>query len=168
MGWCCVADLITHLATGLVPAALFAPRWMAPVAIGCVLPDATGRVPQMGFAILGRTVGLPIPDPVVWAFDVLHQPLPQVLCASIVALAFAAEDRRTAWFGLLLGVALHFGLDVLQDHHGQGYHLFFPASTERFELGWIGSEATVHVAPYVGVAMIAVVGWRLVRRWRSR
>jgi membrane-bound metal-dependent hydrolase YbcI (DUF457 family) len=160
-----VADLVTHIASGLLPAALFAPRWMGPLVLGTVLPDATGRVPQMAFAILDRTVGLPMPDSVLWAFDVLHQPLPQVLIVSMVALAFAAEDRRTAWFGMLLGVALHFGLDILQDHHGQGYHLFFPASVERFELGWIGSEATVHIAPYIGAVTLVVVAVRL---WQLR
>lgn len=167
MGGGCVADLITHLASGLLPAALFAPRWMAPIAIGTVLPDATGRVPQMAFAILERSVGLPIPDPVLWGFDVLHQPIPQVICVSIVSLAFSTDDRRTAWLGMLIGVALHFGLDVMQDHHGQGYHLCFPFHTERFELGWIGSEATVHIAPYVGALTLIAVVWRLWQRRRG-
>lgn len=161
-GWCCVADLVTHLSTGVLPAALFAPRYLGPVALGTVMPDATGRVPQMAFVILD----VPLPNAILWAFDVMHQPVPQVLCASLVALAFAVEDRTRAWLGLLVGVALHFGLDVLQDHHGQGYFLLFPASLMRWELGWIGSEATVHVAPFVGLVTLGVVVGRLL--WRAR
>ncbi|MCB9675375.1 MAG: hypothetical protein H6737_09680 [Alphaproteobacteria bacterium] len=156
-----MADMVTHLASGLLPAALIAPRYMGPLAIGTVLPDATGRVPQMAFVMFD----VPLPDVVLWAFDVLHQPLPQILCASLVALVFARSDRFAAWLGLLAGVALHFGLDVLQDHHGQGYFLLFPVSAERFELGWIGSEATVHLAPWAGAATLAAVAWRL---WKRR
>ncbi|MEZ4320169.1 MAG: hypothetical protein R3F61_22005 [Myxococcota bacterium] len=152
-----MADLVTHLGSGLLPAALLAPRLMGPLALGTVLPDATGRVPQMAFVMFD----VPLPDAVLWAFDVLHQPLSQVLVVSAVAMLFAAVDRREAWLGMLAGVALHFGLDILQDHHGQGYQLWFPLSVERFELGWIGSEATVHAAPWVGLATLVAVVWRL-------
>lgn len=156
-----MADVVTHLASGLIPAALFAPRLLGPVAIGTVLPDATGRVPQIAIQLLS----IPIPDSVVWGLDVLHQPLPQLLCVGLIALAFSERDRVAACLGMAAGVGLHFGLDVLQDHHGQGYHLFFPLSVRRFELGWIGSEATVAVAPWLGVISFAVVVWAL---WSRR
>lgn len=154
-----MADLVTHLCSGLLPAAIFAPRWMGPVALGAVLPDLSGRVPQI---VLSKFDGLPMG--VVWAFDVAHTPVAQVLLCGIVAMAFAT--RRGAVFGaLLVGVAAHFLLDVLQNHHGHGYHLLFPFDSGRYELGWIGSEATVAYAPWVLLCTLPVVGWRV---WSRR
>ena len=155
-----MADVVTHLASGVLPAALFAPRLLGPVAIGTVLPDATGRVPQIAIQLLS----IPVPDAVSWGLDVLHQPLAQLLFAGLIALGFCERDRRAALLGMVVGIGLHFGLDVLQDHHGQGYHLLFPLSVQRFELGWIGSEATVSVAPWIGAVTLVVVLWRLWRR----
>lgn len=154
-----MADLVTHFCSGALVGLAVRPRLAGALAFGAVLPDLSGRVPQMALAILK----LPIPDRVLWAFDVAHQPVAQVLLAGAIALAFRAEDRREVGLALLGGVALHFGLDVLQDHHGHGYQLFFPFSTARWEAALIGSEATVAWAPWLLALTVALALWR----WRA-
>lgn len=158
-----MGDLVTHLCTALLPAA-FLPRsrYVGVVALGTVLPDIGSRVIPIG---LDRLFGSVLPDAVWYPFGVLHEPIALVLTCALLALVFVEEQRRAVFGALMLGCALHLGLDVLQDHHGQGYHLLFPFSWGRFELGWIGSEATVPVAgPLAGVTGLA---WG-VRWWRDR
>ena len=154
-----MADLVTHLCIGWLPCILFAPRWSTAVAIGTVLPDLTGRVPQM---LLAKVPEL-LPERILWCLDVAHQPLAQALLVVVIGQGFREESRRRATLGMGIGVCLHFALDILQDHHGNGYYLFFPFSLERFELGWIGSEATTTYAlPLLGVTLLALavrVGW---------
>ena len=48
---------------------------------------------------------------------------------------------------------------MMQDHLGVGYLLAFPFSTWDFEFGWIGSEATVYLAPVFG-ALALGFWWR--------
>lgn len=158
-----MADLVTHLCTGALPAALLAPRAVVPLVVGATMPDITGRAPQMALAMLE----VPLPDRLLWAFDVAHQPVPQTLLAGLFALCFAPKDQGRVFGWTLAGVVLHFLLDVLQDHHGHGYYLWFPFTNGRWELGWIGSEATVFWAPWVLGVTVLVWGVRLVRE-RSR
>lgn len=151
-----MADLVTHVCTGLIPAALFFPRATVPLAIGTVLPDLTGRVPQMGLVLLKLDTVLP--ETVLWMLDVAHTPVAQ-LCL-VVALAQGFRERWRVGGLLAVGVALHFALDVLQDHHGNGYYLWFPFSTARWEAGLIGSEATVAWAPWIALFTLIVLAAR--------
>ncbi|MCO4745456.1 MAG: metal-dependent hydrolase [Proteobacteria bacterium] len=104
-----------------------------------------------------------MPD-LFYAFcDVGHMPVGTALWCGLVAQAFA--DRRAAFVWLLAGGALHYLLDILQDHDGVGYRLFWPVSPGRFELGWIGSEATVGVAlPLLAATLLL---WAWVERQRT-
>ncbi|MCB9692994.1 MAG: hypothetical protein H6736_14380 [Alphaproteobacteria bacterium] len=157
-----MADLVTHVCSGLVPAALVWPRAVVPLAIGTVLPDLSGRVPQMALVALDLDVVLP--GRVLWMLDVAHTPVAQALLVGLLAQAFRDRGRVAGW--MLVGVALHFALDVLQDHHGNGYYLLFPASVERWELGWIGSEATVAWAPWA--LLFTVLAWGARLAWSRR
>ena len=150
-----MADLVTHVCSGLLPAALVWPRAVVPLAIGTVLPDLSGRVPQMALVALDLDVVLP--GRVLWMLDVAHTPVAQALLVGLLAQAFRDRGRVAGW--MLVGVALHFALDVLQDHHGNGYYLLFPASVERWELGWIGSEATVAWAPSPSERQCTATRW---------
>jgi hypothetical protein len=68
--------------------------------------------------------------------------------------------RRSAFLDLVGAMALHLGLDLLQDHQGVGYLLAYPFSDVLFELGWIGSEDSVLVAPVLAAgALIAIPVW---------
>ncbi len=155
-----MADLVTHLCSALLPAA-FLPRsrYVVVVAMGTLLPDLGSRVVPIG---LGRVFGSLLPDEAWYPFGILHEPIALVLLCALISLVFLEEQRRAVFGALLLGSALHLGLDVLQDHHGEGYYLLVPFSLGRFELEWIGSEATVYIAGPLGI--LTVVAWS-VRLW---
>ncbi len=154
-----MADLVTHLATALLPGALVGRR-IAAVALGTALPDLGARVAPMALEALQQR-GLPVPDGLILAFGVLHEPLPLVLLCAVLAGAFAPGVRVPTLLGLWLGCGIHLALDVTQDHHGQGYFLLAPFHLGRYELGWIGSEATVDWAP--GLAIATAAAW--LARW---
>lgn len=164
-----MADLVTHLCTVLLPGALVPYRAVGLVALGTVVPDAFGRVVPMALE-LGQGAGLPIPDPFVWSFGLFHSPVGATLLCGAFALSFVREHRHEAFAALTLGAQIHLFIDVLQFHHGRGYPLLAPFSWETYELGVIGSEATVDLAlPLLGATAVAwllrtAIRWRAARR----
>jgi hypothetical protein len=157
---------VTHACTALLPAAgLRTPR-VGLVVVGAVLPDATGRVFPLGLDLLGR-MGLPLPEWATWPWTALHEPFGWALTCALAASAFVEGQRASAFRLLAAGCALHTALDLTQDHHGEGYLLLAPVSTARFELGWIGSEATVpHALPLLAATLVAWIP-AAVERWRG-
>lgn len=127
------------------------------IGFGTVLPDLTSRVPGL---ILDR-VGAP--DVLFALLDVGHMPLGSLLWSGLLAQAF--EERKRAFALLATGSGLHYLLDVMQDHHGVGYRLWFPVSPVRWELGWFNSEATVQVA--LPLLLLTLVLWTLIERRRT-
>ncbi len=156
-----MADLVTHLASVLLPAAVVGARRIGPALVGVGAPDVLARALPMALEALVHA-GLPIPEALVLPWGVLHEPIPLALVAVLASEAIVPGDQRAFLRGFALGVAAHLGLDVLQDHHGLGYTWLAPFSDARFELGWIGSEATVRWAP--GLAAATALAW--VGRWR--
>lgn len=152
-----MADLVTHLCTALLPSIWLGWRYGGVLAVGSVLPDLGSRVPAMGLEALGRLTGWPPP---LWSyqpFALFHMPVGMVLAAYLLAQLFHGAQRRDVFVWLCAGQALHLGLDVFQHHHGQGYLLLWPASRTPFEIGWIGSEATVSLAP--ALFAVTVLSW---------
>ena len=90
-------------------------------------------------------------------------PIGMVIVSYVVCMLFPEGKRAAVYLNLLGGMVLHLLIDVLQDHYGVGYPLLFPFWGKPFELGWIGSEATVTVAPVLGLCAV-VVWWS---RWRK-
>ncbi len=119
-------------------------RWVAPTAVGTVLPDLGGRVVPLGLELVAAQV--PIPDPVFWPWGVLHEPAGYTLLCAAVALTFVSADRWVVFVGTWLGCALHTAVDLLQDHHGEGYTIGVPLTLHKVEFGCMGSEATVPLA----------------------
>ncbi len=153
-----MADLVTHLATVLLPAALLRrPRGTGLAAVGVVLPDAASRVPSLLLETLNARA-MALPEWMFWPWGVLHEPIGALLLCAVVAGRFVPKDRLRAMFALGLGTCAHTALDLIQDHHGQGYYLFAPISMFRFEFGWIGSEASVWGALPLA-ALTALVWW---------
>jgi len=72
-------------------------------------------------------------------------------------------DRRGAFANLLAGCLLHLGLDLLQFHTGSGYPLLFPFSDWHWELGLIGTEATVPWS--LPLALVGGMAWWARRRF---
>lgn len=149
----------------MLPKAVTGGRHVGPFALGAVIPDFGARLPAIALERLNRA-GWPIPAWTMHPWTVLHVPLGAALAAVIVALMFPEADRRPVAAWLLAGVALHFGLDVLQFHYEGGYMLLYPVTTAGFECGFMGSEATVPWAPYL--AAITATAWAGRLAWTAR
>jgi hypothetical protein len=158
-----VADLVTHLCVVLLPGTLVRSPLVVVVAAGTVLPDALGRAIPLTLDA-ARRAGAPVPEALIWPWSALHEPFGWALVSVLIATLFVVRQRWPVLCALWLGGALHTALDVLQDHHGQGYLLLAPFTTRTFELGWIGSEATVGVA--LPLALLTTMAWVL--RWIVR
>ena len=155
-----MADLVTHAAAGaLVKAGTRGPHAAAFIA-GNLLPDLLCRLPAMVCTGVNQHV-VELPPLLLYGWSPLHMPAGMLLSAWLLSLLFGADVRRGVFWNLLGGMALHLGLDMLQSHLGVGYALLFPVSYQTFELGWIGSEATVPVA-----LPLAALAWWLWRRRR--
>ena len=141
-----MADLVTHLATGLTSKGITRGRNTTILLAGTVLPDVGARVPSLIFSSLGKA-GLETPNELTFAFEILHMPMGIVLACYALSLCFVARLRKAVFINLLAGATLHLLLDLMQGHLGVGYLLAFPFTTADFELGWIGTEATVMFAP---------------------
>lgn len=156
-----MADLVTHLCTALLPGALLRSRITPVVAFGTVLPDLFGRAVPLALERLYDR-GWPVPPELLWPWTALHEPVGWMLVSACCASLFVERQRWRVFGALCLGGALHTGLDVLQDHHGEGYLLLAPFSTRDFELGLMGSEATVAVVGIVAAATLcAYLPWAI-------
>ena len=152
-----MADLMTHLATGLACKGVTRGRHTSILLAGTVLPDVGARVPALLFSALGKA-GIDTPNELTFAFEILHMPIGIVLVCYAISLCFTARLRRSAFANLLLGATLHLLLDMTQGHLGVGYLLAFPFSVADFEFGWVGTEATVKIAPVV-FSLSALFWW---------
>ncbi len=154
-----MADLVTHTTVVLLPALLARWRMGGVCVAGAVLPDVFGRVVPLGLDLVHRHV-VPVPEPLIWPWPALHEPLGALATTALLTLSFVPEQRRAAFWAAALGVASHTALDVLQDHQGAGYLLLAPCSLTRLELGLVGSEASVVVAWPLLAATALVAAWR--------
>lgn len=159
-------DLITHLSSVLLPGAVLVALLpnghklrgtVALCALGTVLPDLTSRLPGLVLELVAPVLRTP-----AWvgtSLGVFHMPV-GMLCVGIWLTAlFVPQHRKRAAVALAVGMTTHLGLDMLQDHHGFGYVLFWPFSGSTFELGCIGSEASVPWAPvWAGLTALAWIG----------
>ena len=117
------------------------------------------RAPVSALQSLHRH-GVTAPDRLVEGIAVLHLPLGFVPVTLAFALLFEERARAAVWMNLLGGCFLHLALDLTQHHVGKGYMLLFPLTDWDFELGWIGSEATVPYAPILLPISLLLWAWR--------
>jgi hypothetical protein len=153
-----VADLLTHGCVGLLASRVHpALLWPATLA-GSVLPDLFARVPPL---FLQRFVApwVELPPALPLLFMPLHLPVGMVLSSLALAQLVHPAQRRRAGLSLLVGMALHLGVDMLQDHLGVGYALFFPLSLSDHELPLFGSEDSVLALPVL-LPLTALVWWK--------
>jgi len=154
-----VADLITHMASGIAVKAITRGPYTAALVAGTVLPDLGARVPAMGLSALAKK-GVSVPAELPYAFEVLHMPLGVVLMSFLLAGLFHQEQRKAVFWNLLAGGGLHLLVDLTQSHMGVGYMLGFPLTTWDFELGWMGTESSVLWSPWLAFGAIALWRWR--------
>ncbi len=137
-------DLITHAAF----ASFFADRkyrWIFFLLLGAILPDVT------------RFFFLIAPDnhSAYWFFSALHSPVVAVVFTLLLAFFFAPEIRKSAWLWMLLGIGLHFGLDIFQRHLSEfSYPWLFPFSFYGTSWGLFWPEDPLYIAPFLALAAI--------------
>ena len=137
-----MADLVTHAASAVLVKSATGWRYPAVFVLGTLAPDVFCRIPAIVLgAIHNFMVELPPAATHIW--QPLHQPVGMILLAYLMCLFFKDTVRRPVFWNLLGGMALHLALDLIQDHQGAGYQLFFPLDSRGYELGLMGSEATV-------------------------
>ncbi len=132
---------------------------------GAVLPDLVSRAPSTVLGLVHSHLQ-PVPAVLLYCWHPLHLPAGILLYSLLLALLFPCDQRRAALTALLAGGALHVFLDLCQRHVGLGYPLLVPFSSRDFELGLMGSEATVPWAPLL--ATLTGTLWLLMRCWRRR
>ncbi len=125
---------------------------------GAVLPDLLSRLPP---ALLSAADGrlVPVPTALIHFWTPLHLPCGIALWCLLLCFMVPESLRRRALLNLLGGGALHVLLDLFQWHATPTYLLAYPFSSQAFELGLVGTEASVRFAP-----LLALVTW-LVWRW---
>lgn len=154
-----MADLITHAATALLWRAWRPGPHLPAFVAGSLLPDLLARVPAIGLTRLHDRMGVPVPELLINLWLPLHLPAGMLLSSYVLAQLFEEGARKGIFRALLAGQALHLLVDLLQYHTTGGYMLLYPLSTWSFELGILGSEDTVYLAPPLA-ALTAVVWWR--------
>lgn len=158
-----MADLITHTCAAVLWKVATARPMVATFVAGTCAPDLIGRVPSMALTVLRWKLPA-IPEWLLYVWGVAHMPAGILLCSWALAFLFPENVRRVAFLNLLGGGMLHVAVDLLQAHFGVGYLLLFPFSLWDFELGWIGSETTVLIVPFLLPATVAAACWRWGRR----
>ena len=149
-----MADLVSHVALAAIIRSRFRRRyglWF--FLAGAILPDIFSRLPAMVFSEIDQRV-VPIHGILVVGWEVCHQPVGMLLVSMIVALLFVQNLRTTIFFNLYGGMMLHLATDMFQNHQGLGYMLGFPFSNSMFELGLIGTEASVYAV--VPLSLLAI------------
>ena len=104
-----------------------------------------------------------IPEWTIYVWSPFHMPIGVLASSALIAFFFPEDRRRTAFGWLVAGGLLHLAVDLLQRHFGVGYLLLFPFSWMDFEIGWIGSEDTVRIVPFL-VPLTLLVAWYRRRR----
>ena len=153
-----MADLVTHVCVAYLCKVVARGAHVPVFIAGTVLPDLVCRVPAIVFSGASQR-GLAVPWELMVGWEPLHLPVGMLVLSWTLSLLFREQERRSIFWNLLGGMGLHLLIDLLQDHYGVGYLLFFPAPLPSFELGWIGSEDSVVMAlPLLAITML--IWWR--------
>ena len=160
-----MADLFTHMATGLLFKAGTGGKHTGALVLGTVLPDLMRSVPVMGLDKLIRFGIVDLPIETLYPWVMLHTPFGILLSCILIAWLFVERERYEIFKWLMIGCGFHLGLDLCQYHHGEGYFLFVPFSTETVDIGFMGTETTVVWAPWL--MGLSVLAWG-VRYWFER
>lgn len=153
-------DLVAHLASGYVCAAPFWGRTSVRLLFwtGVLLPD-----------LLTRPFYILFP-PAFWPVMPMHTPIGYLCAVGLLVQVFAERHlRKTAFWSLSAGGLLHFALDALQRHIGDGYHWLFPLSWCSYSEGLFWPEDSLQVLPWcVGVIILNELWFRTQRAKTSR
>jgi hypothetical protein len=146
-------DLVTHTAAAyfLVRSPRFQ-RFRVLFYLGTILPD-----------LLARPLHILWPQLLFYTLAV-HTPIFMLIFCLMLSEFFAQPLRRTVFAYLYAGVVLHFLLDALQRHLGDGYYWLFPFSWKSFEIGLFWPETSVTYIPLWLLLIVTVEGVLWARR----
>lgn len=138
-------DLVTHFAAAYF---LKVPnrwsRFRVPFYFGALLPD-----------LLARPISI-LYSPAGYAMYSFHTPVVSVIVCLLIAQFFEREIRTGVRTNLLLGIALHFSLDIFQKHITASYYWLFPFSWKTFNLGLFWPEDSLKLVPVLFILLIVV------------
>jgi membrane-bound metal-dependent hydrolase YbcI (DUF457 family) len=166
-----VADLLTHsLVPFIVDSEWLDDDELAAFVQGGILPDILARSPVSAVGLLAE-LGIVSPvvgdDRFILGLEFLHEPIGfALLSLALVLLAPASLlglPRRAAWAWLLLGALSHSALDVIQRHPEAPYMWLFPCSSQTWELGLVGTEASMLAWPVLIPVAVALARRRAAR-----
>jgi LexA-binding, inner membrane-associated putative hydrolase len=151
-----VPDLVTHLASGYVAALPVWRRRRARLLLlaGTLLPDLATRPLNILVPQAGRFT------------EPLHTPAGYAVLCWLLAQAFDERRvRRGAFAALFAGGLVHFALDALQSHAGEGYWWLFPVSWASYSQGLFWPDACLKWIP---LWALLIAGIELAERRRAR
>ena len=122
--------------------------------VGTVLPD-----------ILTRPFSIVLPR-LFWFFMPLHTPVGLFLVCTLISQFVPAPSRRSVFYNLLGGAALHLLLDILQAHIAGSYYLLFPFSWWSFELALFWPEDSLYLLPLWVAGALWLSANALMHRYR--
>lgn len=143
-------DWITHIAVAYTLCTLLGLRYKqfntantVLVMVGAVIPDAVKVGMIFDLAGLG-----------IWEYIwPLHLPVGSLIIITIIALLF--KEKKSAFLFLLLGVATHFGLDLLLKNVAGGIILFYPFYWGSWQLGLVATDDYIITIISLVLALIA-------------
>lgn len=130
-------DLLTH-SLAVYPLKHKYPKFISIILLGAVLPDVVARIPGILF---------PHQSTISWFQVSLHTPVSLLLISLLLSFFFSEKQRRTIFFWLLTGVAIHLFLDLFQKSLLVGYFWLFPFSFKSFWIPLIWPNDTVFLIP---------------------
>ena len=162
-----MADLVTHAAVTLLAgrAARLEGSRLGWFLSGAFMPDFVARAPTI---LMGKLVGPVLPPgdygQVAFAFSSLHTPFGFALVAAALVLSIpevlaSPPGRRSAWGLLMSGALLHIALDMLQKQYSMPPVLLHPVSLWGPDIGFLGTEDSLHAWPVL-LPVVALVEWR--------
>tara|TARA_Y100001934_G_scaffold255622_1_gene322822 strand:+ start:15 stop:539 length:525 start_codon:yes stop_codon:yes gene_type:complete len=158
-----MADLVSHvLSAVLVRGRRPADAKLLALISGTILPDLLSRAPLIAWDAMqdaGMFAVVSMEREVMLGFTLPHTPVGLLLIALWIAVLLpqrlADPLSRAAvagWIGM--GGILHLVVDLLQEHLQPGYILLYPFSVRGFELGWMRSDGSVWILPWLALACL--------------
>ncbi len=152
-----MADLLTHALAGALITARVKRRLVVLAVVGGVLPDVISVLPELALRPLAGLTGFEVPSWWHEGLAVFHSPFVFALLAWGLVLFLPRGDgveRPAAFLAMTAGGWLHTLLDLIQRHIVPiGYYPGYPFVREPGELGFMWSEGSLYILPFLALAV---------------
>ncbi|MBP7496919.1 MAG: metal-dependent hydrolase [Bacteroidales bacterium] len=150
-------DLITHTAFAyFIRKRYWSGFYITVFIIGAVLPDVFSRL---------RIIA----DDYHWFLSTFHTPFVLILLSLLISRFFAPGLRKRVFKILLMGVASHFVLDILQlGIDDKGNNLFFPFTDWDIQLGIFWPEDSLLLIPFILCYFLILFLIKYIKRYKFK